>query len=64
LTFRCIEGEYFGVKGQVVNEGQNSVVSILIKAPGIKCWCSSMWRMFTGEKAFGPYLWVEFNVAS
>ncbi|OMJ73263.1 hypothetical protein SteCoe_28074 [Stentor coeruleus] len=64
LTFRCIEGEYFGVRGQVLNEGQNVVISIVLKSPGNKGWCSSMWRMFTGEKAFGPFLWMEFNVAS
>lgn len=62
LTVKCVEGDFVGVYGGVEVSNGKAVVWARGVTPGEPKWCSSMWRLFTDNKAFGPWLWIEVKV--
>lgn len=58
LSLQCVEGAFFSVLGQV----NNDKAYVSLKVPFQTGWHSSIWRILTDGKAFGPWLWIEFNV--
>jgi hypothetical protein len=63
LSFKCVEGDYWGVVGTLEEKGGGGVVvTATVRVANREGWSSSVWRIFSADKAFGPWLWVEVNV--
>ena len=59
---KCIEGDFFGVQGKIHVENSCFNLEVSVKAPMISGWSSSIWRVFTNNNPFGPWLFIEVNV--
>lgn len=62
LIIKCTEGDYYGAQGTIKVQDQILTASVSLKAPMKTGWCSSIWRVLNNSSAFGPLLWIEFNI--
>jgi hypothetical protein len=62
LDLKCVEGDYFGVNGQIEVNNQFLSLKVNLFTGPRAGWSSSYWRIFSFDIPFGPGLWIEMMV--